>query len=133
MDPLTEDNFLLYAAKNYDNPQCFDTGEFLSDTKRFTHLKRIFSKYRRTKEIKTSLVLNHIIIITNLFGPEATVRILFLKCPEYLDCIKPFLVTLNILPDVLYNIGGINTIHTDSIPLDAYIVEQLRQDLKREG
>lgn len=131
--PLTEDNFLLYAAKNYDNPQCYDSDEFFSDVQRITYLKRIFSKYKRTKEIKVTLVLNHIIIITNLFGPQATVRMLFLKCPDYLDCIKPFLVALNILPEVIHNIGEINTIYTDSIPLDSYIVEQLRKELQREG
>jgi hypothetical protein len=130
MKLLTEDNFLLYAAAHYDNPQCFSTEEFLQDVNRFKYLKRLISRYQKTGLLKTNLLLNHIIIITNLFGPEATVRMIFLKCSDQLDCIKPFLVALNILPDILYNIGEINTIYTSEISMDAHIVESLRKNLK---
>jgi hypothetical protein len=130
MDLLTEDNFLLYAAKHYDNPQCYSTEEFLQDVNRFKYLKRLISRYKRTGSLKTNLLLNHIIIITNLFGPEATVRMTFLKCSEHLDCIKPFLVALNILPDILYNIGETKIIHTTEISMDAHIVDSLRKTLK---
>jgi len=125
---LDETNFLLYAAKHYDNPQCFDTIEFYEDLNRFKYLKRLFNKYRETGELKERLILNHITILYNLFGPLATTRMLFLKLNGYESYLIPFLVFLNYLPDAIMGIGIENkTIHTDSIELDARIVEVLRK------
>ncbi len=79
MDVLTEDNFLLYAAKNYDNPQCSSTEEFYDDLKKFKYIKRLFNKYAETGELKERLILNHIVVLANVFGPEAAVNLLFLR------------------------------------------------------
>ena len=87
------DVFLLYAAKYYDNPQCHDAEEFYDDLKRFKYLKRLFGKYKETGELRERLILNHIIILYNVFG-MATSRMLFVKLYQYSDILKPFLVLL---------------------------------------
>jgi len=78
-EKLDETNALLYAAKHYDNPQCYDTIEFYDDLKRFQYLKRLFNRYKETGEIKERLAINHIIILYNVFGPVHCTRLLFLK------------------------------------------------------
>ena len=74
MDVLNEDNFLLYAAKHYDNPQCSSTEEFYDDLKKFKYIKRLFNKYAETGELKERLILNHIIVLTNVFSPQPAVK-----------------------------------------------------------
>lgn len=126
-DNLDETNFLLYAAKHYDNPQCFDTLEFYEDLKRFKYIKRLLNRYVKSKDLKERLILNHIIALTNVFGPEAAVRMLFLKLIGYEQYLKPFLILLNIMPERVEKIGpeGI-TIYSSDISLDATIVTKLR-------
>lgn len=77
---LTKENFLLYSAKAYNNPTCLGVSEFNSDMKRLMYIKRLLKKYERGHESDIQLVLNHTIIINNLFGPTATCRILFFYC-----------------------------------------------------
>lgn len=127
-EKLDETNFLLYAAKHYDNPSCFDTLEFYEDLNRFKYLKRLFSRYEEGGELKERLILNHIIVIYNLFGVDASTRMLFFKLKDYHNLLKPFLVFLNYCPDKVYNIGleG-KTINTSDIPLDPVIVSALRK------
>ena len=124
MDNISEDNFLIYAAKYYDNPQCQSTEEFYDDLKRFKYIKRLFNKYVETGELKERLILNHILVITNVFTPEVAVKLLFVRLDEYLHLLKPFLVLLNILPEqIVIN----NIVHrTVNIPMDEPIVERLR-------
>ena len=69
----------MFAIKHYDNPSCVDEQEFLDDMKRFKYLKRLFRKYDTTKELKTRLILNHIIVLSNVFGVEASTTLLFFK------------------------------------------------------
>lgn len=96
---LTDENFVLYAMKYYDNPTCKGVAEFEDDLKRFSYLKRLFSKYKAGKVLKERLIVNHIIVLYNLFGPEATTRMLFLKIDSrYWSQLKTFLVFLNIMP-----------------------------------
>jgi len=127
-DKLDETNFLLYAAKHYDNPQCFDTLEFYEDLKRFKYIKRLLNRYIKSKDLKERLILNHIIALTNVFGPEAAVRMLFLKLVGYEQYLKPFLILLNIMPERIEKIGtdGI-TIYNSDIGLDSTIVSKLRK------
>lgn len=100
---LTESTFLLYAAKYYDNPHCSDIIEFEEDLKRFQYLRKLFSRYKQTGELKERLILNHLIIIYNVFGPEAT-NMLFMKLEEYHDSLRPFIEYLNFMPRyVQYN------------------------------
>ena len=133
IDQVDETNFLLYAAKHYDNPHCYDTVEFYEDLNRFKYIKRLFSRYEETGELKERLILNHIIILYNLFGVPAATRLLFLKLKGYYHCLVPFLVLLNFLPDRVYNIGLENkNITTSDIILDPGVVNALREFNKGE-
>jgi len=96
---LSEETFSLYAIKFYDNPHCKGMSEFHDDLKRFRYLKRLFRKYKAGKGLKERLVLNHIIILYNLFGVEATTKMLFFKIERrYWSQLKSFLYFLNYIP-----------------------------------
>jgi len=124
---LDENNFLLYAAKHYDNVQCYDTLEFYDDLKRFKYLKRLFSKYEESGELKERLILNHLIILYNVFGTAAT-KMLFFKLDEQLHLLKPFIVLLGHMPDITRGIGIENkTIISSDIHMDDKIVQILRK------
>jgi hypothetical protein len=97
---LTESTFLLFASKHYDNPQCSDISEFEEDLKRFQYLRKLFGRYRQDDDLKERLILNHLIIIYNVFGPEAT-NMLFMKLHEFHDCLKPFVEYLNFMPGII--------------------------------
>lgn len=97
---LTESTFLLFASKHYDNPQCSDISEFDEDLKRFQYLRKLFGRYRQDADLKERLILNHLIIVYNVFGPEAT-NMLFMKLHEFHDCLKPFVEYLNYMPAVI--------------------------------
>jgi|TARA_B110000977_G_scaffold133324_1_gene169811 hypothetical protein len=97
---LTESTFLLFASKHYDNPQCSDISEFQEDLKRFQYLRKLFGRYRQDGDLKERLILNHLIIIYNVFGPEAT-NMLFMKLHEFHDCLKPFVEYLNYMPLII--------------------------------
>jgi hypothetical protein len=125
---LDQSNFLLYAAKHYDNPQCFDTIEFYEDLKKFKYIKRLLNRYVDDGDLKERLILNHIVVLFNLFGAHATIRMLFLKCEGLESFLAPFLIALNSLPDKVENIGVTNkTIITTDIKLDQTIVDALRK------
>ena len=125
---LDETNFLLFAAKYYDNPQCFDTVEFYEDLKHFKYIKRLFNKYRETGDLKERLILNHLIIIYNMFGPEPATRMLFFKLRGYESYLKPFLVFMNYMPEIVREIGikGENIVSSD-LSMDQKIVDILRK------
>ena len=124
-DDLNDDNFLMYAIKCYTSPHCIQS-EFDGDIKRTKYLKRLFRRYKITKSVKERLILNHIILLNNVFGPTATSRILFYRIDERdYDILKTFLSYLNIMPDIIYGIRGKN-IYTQDIPLETNILEILR-------
>lgn len=126
-EKLDDSNFLLYAARHYDNSQCHDTDEFYDDLKRFKYLKRLFGKYEDTGELRERLIINHLIILYNVFGEHAT-RMLFLKLEQYIFHLKPFLVLLNRMPDKIVNIGPAGkTIYSSDIPMNPEIIEVLRK------
>lgn len=126
-EDLTESNFILYAAKHYDNPQCFSIEEFNQDLLTFKYIKRLLKRYKETDVLKEKLILNHIILINNLFGPEATSKMMFLKFGEFSTTLKPFLEYLDILPDVVYNVKGKNIITSqiNSDPVVEIILENV--------
>ena len=127
--PLTENNFLLYAAKHYDNPLCFDEIEFLEDIKRFKYLKKLLKKYQDTGVLRERLILNHLIIIFNVFGNTAGCRLLFYHMGmEYNKELKTFVTFLNFMPDKILGIGssGDTIINTD-IAIDMKISDVLRK------
>ena len=125
-EKLTNENFLIYAAKHYDNAQCHSTEEFIDDLKRIKYIKKLITKYVESGELKDRLILNHLIILNNVFGAVHLPRILFLKMNKQFMYIKPFLILLNVLPDKLYNVGDVDVIDIDTIPMDENIVEKLR-------
>jgi hypothetical protein len=126
IDNLNDDNFLIYAMKCYNSPHCI-MSEFESDIKRTKYLKRLFRRYKITKSLKERLILNHIILLNNVFGPEHTARILFYKIDERdYDILKTFLSYLNIVPEMVYGIRDKN-ISIVEIPIDVNVAEILRQ------
>ena len=96
MMKLTNKNLVLYAAQHYYNPTCIDSEEFYSDLKRFKYVKRFLNKYVMTQELSERLILNHLIVIFNVFGYEAGIEILALKIEgmEQWSALKPFLIFL---------------------------------------
>lgn len=123
---LTEDTFELVAAKYYDNPSCCDIEEFHDDMARFRYVKRLFTKYQHSGEIKERLVLNHMIVLFNLFGAECT-RMLFFKLEGQWQFLKPFLVYLDRLPEKIVQCGKHELVDTVGIPMDPTIVNLLRR------
>ena len=99
-DKLTKDNVMLYAIKYYHNPSCEGINEFYNDMKRFKYIKRLFRKYKDSGVLKERLLLNHIIVLNNLFGAEAASTLLFFKIePEYWPALKAILKFLSIMPE----------------------------------
>lgn len=121
---LTESTFLLYAMKHYDNPQCTDMSEFEEDMKRFQYLRKLFSRYRQDNELKERLILNHLIVLFNVFGAKAT-EMLFMRLHEYHEYLKPFVVYLNFMPQLLAYEDVI--LNSNSIDSDDSIVERLQE------
>jgi hypothetical protein len=124
LDDLNDDNFTIYAMKCYSCPNCI-MSEFESDIKRTKYLKRLFRRYKVTKSLKERLILNHLILLNNVFGPEPTAKILFYRIDERdYDILKTFLIYLNIMPDVITGIKG-KTIHSEDILVEPNILEIL--------
>ena len=89
---------MMFAIKHYDNPHCEGEKEFHDDMKRFKYIKRLLRKYKDTEVLKERLLLNHVIILRNLFGPEACVTLLLFKIQqEYWSTLKSFLLFLNMI------------------------------------
>ena len=124
-DDLTNDNILLYAAKAYDKPNCI-MSEFKEDMKRFNYLKRLFKRYRKIGELREQLVLNHLVVICNVFGPEVATRILFFKISkDDFSALKTYLLFLSCMPEKVRGIKGHDIISSE-IPVDMTIADILR-------
>lgn len=126
IDVLTDKSFLLYAAKHYENPACHSTEEFLEDIRRIKYIKKLITRYVETGDLKERLILNHLIVLSNVFRPEPLCRILCLKMEPQLPYVKPFLLMLNVLVDTIYNVQTVRKIETDGIPMDREIIKRLR-------
>jgi hypothetical protein len=124
---LTDKNFMIYAMKAYDNPHCCSIEEFHEDLQKTKYIKRLFSRYKKTGELKEKLILNHIRVMYNVFDVSAATHILFFKIDEeFYPQLKTFLVFLSFMPDRLHLIRG-QRINTVDIPLDNKLVEALRK------
>ena len=100
IENLTKDNITMYAIQHYHNPSCEGMGEFNDDMKRFKYVKRLFRKYEETSILKERLLLNHIIVLNNFFGAEASSTLLFFKTEKvHWPILKGFLEFLNIMPE----------------------------------
>ena len=123
---LTEDNFVIYAIKHYDNPNCRGMVEFNDDLKRFKYVKRLFRKHSAGKGLKERLIINHLIVIYNLFGPEAATKMLFFKIErKFWGQLKTFLVFLNHMPETV-PITSELIVKSSDLPLDDAVVQSLR-------
>jgi len=127
-DDLNEKNFLLYAMKEYNNPQCTEVEEFNDDLKKIKYIKRLLNQYVSEGVLKERLLLNHIIIFYNVFPPAAATRILFFKIEEkFWPILKPFLFYLKLMPeDRIESIMG-KEIRTNEILMDQGVIDSLRK------
>jgi hypothetical protein len=127
IDRLTDKNFLLFCAHHYDNSRYVSTEEFIEDLNRIKYIKKLITRYVEYGELKERLILNHIIVLNNCFGPEVVCRILYLKLKDQMKYVKPFLILLNVLPEKIYNVGDENIVDTNLIEMDQHIVDKLRK------
>ncbi len=126
-DNLTEQNIDLYCMKFYDNPQCISVEDYQTDMKRFKYIKRLLNQYNSSTDLKIRLLLNHIIMVYNLFDNQIATRILFFKIdPKYWPILKPILIFLKLMPDMIRGIDG-NNIRSSDIQLHNLTVTQLRE------
>ena len=127
-EDLNNGNCDMFAMKYYTNPHCTDLLEFQDDLKRIRYIKRLFKKYRQSGELKERLIINHLVVIYNMFEPRAATRMLMFKLDEYLDYLKPFLMMLSYWQDPI-KVGRVNgVLYKDSdIPLDQGIITELRK------
>ncbi len=119
---LDENNFLVFAMHNYDNPQCHSLEEFEDDLKRFYYLKKLFSRYKVDGIVRERLVLNHIIVLYNLFGTAATNMLFYKINKEDWPLLATFLVYLNRMPDYLDNYN----VRLSDLKLDDNVIKILR-------
>ena len=123
---LTEENFLMFSMREYNNMQCTDIEEFYDDLKKVKYIKRLFNIYKNDGQLKERLILNHLITLYNVFPVRAGTRILFYKIEEHFwPMLKTFLIFLDRMPDKIEMIRGKEIKSTDII-LDEGIVTRLR-------
>jgi hypothetical protein len=126
INDLNDGNFLIYAAKSYDRPHIIQS-EFEDDLKRIKYVKRLLRKYKQTGEFKERLVLNHVIILSNVFGIEPAVNMLFYKVDqEDYPLLKTILIFLNYMPSQLKVSFDKYRIRQEEIPVDLEIANRLR-------
>jgi len=126
-DDLNEKNYLLFAMKYYDNRQCTSIEEFNEDLNKIKYVKRLFNRFLETGELRTNLILNHLIVIYNVFENEAATRMLFFRVEKkFYSILKPFLIFLNRLPEKVKGIDG-EDIQTNHIPLNETTIKELRK------
>ena len=126
-EDLNEENFILYAMKNYENNQCLSEKDFNNDLKFYKYLRRLLNRYENGGDIKVRLILNHLIMLTNVFPVYATTRMLFFKMPEkYWSVLKTFLIFLKYMPETVESVNG-KKIISSNILIDMKVAEQLRK------
>jgi hypothetical protein len=124
---LNDENFLIYAAKHYDRPHILQS-EFEDDLRRIKYIKRLLRKYKQTGEFRERLILNHVIILSNVFGVEATVNMLFFKIDQDdYPQLKTILIYLNYLPLHLKTTYNKYYVRQEEIPVDLSIADRLRK------
>jgi hypothetical protein len=123
---LTNDNVMMFAIKAYDKPNCI-LSEFKEDMKRFNYLKRLFRRYRKVDELREQLVINHLVILCNVFTPEIATRLLFFKMSkDDYSTLKTYLLFLSCMPERVKGIKGQDIISSE-IPVDMKIADKLRK------
>ena len=122
---LTKDNILLFAIKAYEHPH-YVLSALDEDLKHFSYVRRLFRRYHLYGDLKERLILNHLVILYNVFGVAATRLLYYHTPPDEYDTLKTFLVYLNYQPEVVRGIKGLD-IHSSDIPLDCVIIKALRE------
>ena len=122
---LNEDNFLLFAIKNYENPQAVTKDDFDKDLNHFKYIKRLLKRYKNTGELKTHLLLNHFIILYNIFGEAATPMLFFKIEKELWSTMKTFVIFLNRFPQYPKS-------NFHDVPVDLECLKQLNQVCKKD-
>ena len=122
-EKLTENNFLLFAMHHYDNPQCHSVVEFEEDMKRFLYLKKLFTRYSQNEELRERLILNHIIVLYNIFGDAATTMLFYKLEEKYWRSLVTFLVYLDRMPEEISQYG----IKLSEVELDETVIKALRK------
>ena len=122
-EKLTENNFLLFAMHHYDNPQTHSVVEFEEDMKRFLYLKKLFTRYSQNGELRERLILNHIIVLYNIFGDAATTMLFYKLEEKYWRSLVTFLVYLDRMPEEISQYG----ISLSEIELDETVIKALRK------
>ncbi len=126
-DDLNEKNYVHYAMKYYMNNQCTSVEEFNEDLNKVKYVKRLFNRFLETGELRTNLIMNHLIVIYNVFETEAATRMLFFKVEKrFHSILKPFLLFMERLPNVVKGIDGKDVVVND-IPLNEMTVKELRK------
>lgn len=120
---ITDDNFLLHAMHHYDNQQCHTLEEFEEDLKRFLYIRKLLNRYKKDGDLKDRLILNHIIVLYNLFGDALTEMLFFKVEKEYWPTLITFLVYLNRMPERIDDYG----IKLSEIVLDQNVISVLRK------
>jgi len=126
-EPLTHENFALYTAKHYQSDKYYTDEDYTNDLNRIKYIKKLITRYVDNGDLRERLLLNHIIILNNCFTPIPLLKILYLKLKPQMKYVKPFLVAINVMQDVIYNVNGEAAVHTDSIEMDEHIVRKLRE------
>lgn len=121
---LNDGTFLVYAMNCYDNPSCHDVAEFEEDLKRFQYLRKLFNRYKQFGELRERLILNHLVVLYNVFGHKTT-NMLFLKLEGYHEFLKPFVDYLNHTKQYVEYNGKI--LETSKIKSDLLIENTLRK------
>ena len=116
---LTEDNYVLFAIKYYDNPSAVTKEDFLDDLRRFKYIKRLINKYLKNGEVKLHLLLNHILIVYNVFNEAATPLLFYKMDKEYWSIIKSIMIFLERYPQV-------ETDTLKRIPINEQIIKELK-------
>ena len=125
MKDLNKENIDIFSELSYRNPQCLSSEDFYEDMSRVKYVKRLFNKYNRGGEIKTRLILNHIIAFYNVFENRDATRILFFKMGQnYWPLLKTFLLYLSYMPEIVHGINGRN-IMSEDINIDVAIFREL--------
>ncbi len=117
-EKITSENVIMFAIRNYNNPQCEGELEFYDDLKRFKYIKRLFKKYVDTNVLKERLLLNHFIVLRNVFGPDASVTLLLYKVEkDHWHILKSFLLYLNMIKED----------ELGEVKHDPFVLEELRK------
>lgn len=124
---LTKSNFDLYAAKAYTNPSCMSRREFDDDVSRIRYVGRLLSRYYKTGELKTRLILNHTVVAYNMFGTACTAMMLFKINRKFWPALAPFIRQIGFMPDVVHDINP--TVITSSIHDDPIVVASISEIL----